>query len=91
MIEFDLVAWDDPEDKDGNVQHVANHDVTVEEFEEILESSTASDDFSESSGRPIRFGWTSTGKHIAVVYEIEREGGFTIIYPVTAYEVPPLT
>jgi hypothetical protein len=37
---------------------------------------------------PITFGWTSTGKHIAVVWEHIMDDPWTI-YPVTAYETPP--
>ena len=42
---------------------------------------------SRSSGRPIRFGYTSTGKFIAVIFDIESDDPL-ITYPVTAYEVP---
>jgi len=38
-----------------------------------------------SSGRPVVFGDTSTGRHLMVVYE---ETGEDTVYPVTAYEVP---
>lgn len=89
MIRFDLIAWDDPGDEDGNLAHMAEHGVTVEEVEEVLESPDARDDVSRSSDRPIRFGWTTTGKHLLVVYEVERESDWVIVYPVTAYEVPP--
>ncbi len=43
---------------------------------------------SESSGRPITFGETSTGKYIAVVFEIVDED-LLAVYPVTAYETEP--
>ena len=89
MIEFDYIDWDDPDDEDGNVRHIAENGVTVEEFEELLDSPTASDDISRSSGRPVRFGWTSTGKHLLIAYEIEDDGEFVIVRPVTAYEVDP--
>ncbi|CAN5911404.1 hypothetical protein BH23PLA1_BH23PLA1_08710 [soil metagenome] len=89
MVEYDYIDWDDPDDPDGNVQHIAENGVTTEEFEEILASPTAIDKVSRSTGRPVRFGWTETGKHLIVVYEIEDEGGFAIVRPITAYEVPP--
>ena len=46
----------------------------------------ATDDVSRSSGRPIRFGYTGTGKFIAVIYDIESDVPL-VVYPVTAYEV----
>ena len=45
------------------------HDVTVEEVEEVLLDPDCGKGFSRSSGYPMVFGWTSTGKYIAVVYE----------------------
>ncbi|MFO0890022.1 MAG: DUF4258 domain-containing protein [Isosphaeraceae bacterium] len=73
----------------GNVRHIADNGVTVDEVEEILESPNARDDVSRTTGRPIRFGWTSTGKPLIVVFEAEDDGGFVIVRPITAYEVPP--
>jgi len=71
---------DDPE---GNVQHRAQHGVSKEEVEEVLENATDAD-VSQSSGRPVVFGDTSTGRHLIVVYEeIDEE----TVYPVTAYDV----
>ena len=71
---------DDPE---GNVQHCAQHGVSKEEVEEVLENATDAD-VSQSSGRPVVFGDTSTGRHLIVVYEeIDEE----TVYPVTAYDV----
>jgi len=42
---------------------------------------------SGSTGRPCKFGYTSTGKHIIVVWD-EVNDDPRMIYPVTAYEVP---
>lgn len=42
-------------------------------------------DISRTSGRPVVFGDTSTGKHLMVAYEqIDAD----TVYPVTAFEVP---
>jgi len=30
------ILWDDPDDPDGNVQHVAEHGLTIEDVEEVL-------------------------------------------------------
>jgi len=43
---------------------------------------------SHSSGRPITFGETATGKYIAVVFDIVDEDPLSV-YPVTAYETNP--
>ncbi len=41
-------------------------------------------DVSRSSGRPVVFGATSTGRHLIVVYE---EVDSDTVYPITAYDV----
>jgi hypothetical protein len=43
---------------------------------------------SRSSGRPTVFGWTSTRKYLAVIFEIVDEE-LPQVYVVTAYEAPP--
>ena len=78
------VIWDLDDDPEGNVEHCAEHGVTKEEVEEVLDSAT-DQDISRSSGRPVVFGDTSAGRHLMVVYdEIDAD----TVYPVTAYEVP---
>ena len=80
---YDQIVWDLHDDPDGNVQHCAEHGITKEEVEDVLQNPTDSD-VSRSSGRPILFGDTSTGRHLAVVYdEIDPDTA----YPITAYEV----
>jgi uncharacterized DUF497 family protein len=72
-------------DPDGNVQHISEHGVTKEEVEEVLQRPAGLDS-SDSSDRPIAFGWTSAGRFLAVVFdEIDPDTA----YPVTAYEVEP--
>jgi hypothetical protein len=39
-----------------------------------------------TSGRPARFGRTSAGRLLFVVYEVDDTGGSRVIVPVTAYE-----
>jgi hypothetical protein len=81
---FEAIIWDLEDDPDGNVQHCAEHGVTKEEVEEVLENPT---DFeiSRSSGRPVAFGETLVGRHLMVVYESVDVG---TVYPIPAYEVP---
>jgi hypothetical protein len=63
------ILWDLEDDPDGNVQHIAAHGVTVEEYVDVFAANYADATISRESGNPIAFGWTLTGKHIAVVWE----------------------
>jgi hypothetical protein len=82
------IIWDLENDPDGNVQHLSEHDVSIEEAEEVLLNPNSSRAVSRSSGLPTAFGWTSTGLHLAVVYELVDDDPLTL-RPVTAYDVPP--
>ena len=81
------VIWDLEDDPEGNYQHIIEHDVTPEEVEEVLNDRASRTTTSVSSGRPITFGWTSTGKYIGVVWELVEDDP-RVIYPITAYPVP---
>lgn len=77
------IIWDLDDDPDGNVVHIDEHGITKDEVEEVLRDPL-SESVSRSSGRPIAFGFTSTGKSIGVVYDpVDAD----TVYPVTAYEV----
>jgi uncharacterized DUF497 family protein len=80
--------WDLEEDRAGNVRHVAEHGITVQEVEEVVADQYETSVASHSSGRPTVFGWTSTGKHLAVVFEVVDEES-PQVYVVTAFEAPP--
>ncbi len=82
------IIWDLEDEPDGNVQHLREHDVTIEEAEEVLLNPESSRAVSRTSGLPTAFGWTRTGRHLAVVYEIVDDDPLTL-RPVTAYDVPP--
>ena len=83
MLDYTII-WDLDDDPDGNVQHCAEHGVTMGEVEQVLQRASDAD-LSRSSGRPVVFGDTNTGRHLMVVYEtIEAD----TVYPITAYEVP---
>jgi hypothetical protein len=82
-----IIIWDLPEDPDGNVQHIAAHHITVDEVEEVLLDRDSEDTISRSSGRPITFGYTSSGRYLAVVWEHVDDNPLTI-YPITAYDAP---
>jgi hypothetical protein len=80
--------WDLPDDPNGNVQHIAEHGVTLEEAEEVVRDRYQRAVAGRRSGRPTVFGWTSTGKHLAVAFDILDES-VPQVYVVTAYEAPP--
>ncbi len=81
---FVSILWDEDEEPDGNVQHIAEHGLLIDDVEYVLENPI-SEGASDSSGQPCCFGYTPGGDYIIVVYELAGEG---MIYPVTAYEVP---
>jgi hypothetical protein len=86
-VEF---IWDLEDDAEGNYWHICveGHGVTREEVEEVVRERYADAVASRSSGLPTVFGETSTGKYLAVVFEIV-DGDVPTVRPVTAYEVPP--
>jgi uncharacterized DUF497 family protein len=81
-MNYTRVLWDLEDEPDGNVQHVAEHGLTIEEVEDVL-ADPVEMGVSHSTGKPMAKGWTSTGKWIIVVFvEIDED----TIRPVTAYE-----
>jgi uncharacterized DUF497 family protein len=80
MPYFEII-WD--EEPGGNVEHIAEHGITIDDIEEVLFHPTGRDT-SRSSGLPIAFGFTPDGRYILVVYEQIDD---VTIFPVTAYEV----
>ena len=82
MLDFDFIEWDD-----GNISHIADNGLSVDEVEDVLSDPNARPTLSRSSGRPVLIGGTSTGKTILVVYERHRDSGYTVLRPVTAYVI----
>jgi hypothetical protein len=82
-VRYTSIIWDLDDDPDGNVQHIAQHDLTKEEVEDVL-ADPESRSTSRSSGFPVVFGSTSTGRYIAVVFE---EIDADTAKPLTAYDV----
>ena len=87
---FDLIIiWDLEDDQDGNYVHiVVEHDITQDQVEEVVGDPENATVVSHSSGRPLTFGWTSTGRYLAVVWEHVGDDPRTI-NPVTAYDARP--
>lgn len=63
------IIWDLDDDPQGNVQHILEHDLAKDEVEDVLRNPLSSTTESKSSGNPVTFGWTSTGRYIVVVWE----------------------
>jgi uncharacterized DUF497 family protein len=81
---YSSIIWDDENDPQGNVQHVAEHDLTVEDVEAVL-AAPVSEGLSASTRFPAVWGHVPDGRFIIVVYEVIDEDTVRVI---TAYEVP---
>ncbi len=73
-----LFLWD-PETE----EHLAQHGVIPEEFEEVVCNPDSVGE-SRATGRPIAFGYTSTGKYLACIYELADQD---TVLPFTAFEI----
>lgn len=80
MVWFDYL-W--LEGIEGNIGHIAEHGIAPEDVEYAIENFEV-ERSSQSSGRPMRFGYTPDGRYIAVVFEWIDD---VTVYPITAYEV----
>jgi uncharacterized DUF497 family protein len=76
-VPFYFFVWDGE-----NERHLAAHGVTMEEFAEVVCDPDRLER-SRSSGRPIAFGYTSTGKYLACVYELFDDD---TVYAISAYQ-----
>ena len=74
-------CWDDDQ-----IEHIAQHGVSVDEWEDVF-VSFESQGTSHSTGLDVRFGYTSAGRYLIVVYEIIILDGESWITPVTGYDV----
>ena len=83
-MDYLSIFWDEANDPDGNVEHLAEHGLDIEDVEYVL-SEPSHEGHSQSSGLPVVWGHTPDGRRIIVVYEkIDTH----TIRVVTAYEVP---
>jgi uncharacterized DUF497 family protein len=85
-MNIQVIIWDLEDDLRGNVQHIAEHGVTIEEVEDVLLDPYSRQSTSRSSGDPIMFGHTAEGRSLAVVFEHVDDNPLTV-RPITAYEV----
>ena len=65
------------------VEHLAQHVVSIDEFESIVQNPDSSG-ISRSSSRPFAVGQTEDGRTLLCVYEFVDD---TTIEPVTAYDI----
>jgi hypothetical protein len=77
------VVWDLPDDVRGNVAHIAEHDLTPDEVEEVLFDPDSDTTISKSSGENITFGYTAAGRYVAVVWQHVMDDPLTM-RPITA-------
>ncbi|MCG8584722.1 MAG: hypothetical protein MI757_08435, partial [Pirellulales bacterium] len=63
---FSSIIWDF--EPGGNVDHIGEHDLTIDDVEHVLRSADHVE-VSESSGRPCVFGFTPYGEFIIVVFD----------------------
>ena len=83
----DLIIWDEE-----NEPHITGPgEVTVADVEEVIRKYPRGhddpDDYSDSSGLPLIYGDTSTGKHIVVIFEDWSDDEYIVIRPRTSYPV----
>jgi uncharacterized DUF497 family protein len=83
-MSYSSIIWDDENDPRGNVQHIAEHDLTVDDVEEVL-AAPVSEGSSDSTGFPAVWGYAPDGRFLIVVYESIDDDTIRVI---TAYEVP---
>jgi uncharacterized DUF497 family protein len=86
-----LVDWDEPDEPGGNTAHISEHGLSPAEVESALFDDATTFDVSDSSGRPIAFGTTETGRFIAIVFDVLSLADPLILRPITAYDVPEPT
>lgn len=71
---------------DQAIEHLAEHDMTPEDFEHVMEHPQSKTLISDSSGRPMVFGFTPDGRYAAAIFELLPDR--VTVIPVTCYEVP---
>ncbi len=82
------VIWDEDDEPEGNVAHIAEHDITIDEVEDILYDPRNRTGPSNHLGRMLTCGWTETDRFICVAREKVEANPF-VVRPVTAFESNP--
>jgi uncharacterized DUF497 family protein len=84
MLQFLHIIWDMEDDPKGNVQHIAEHGLSLAYVETVL-NHPYREGFSKSTGRPAVWGYTPENEYIIVIYE---RIDLDTIRVITAFEVP---
>jgi len=84
-VRFISIIWDDETNPNGNVQHIAEHELSIEDVEHVLHHPISEGISRSKEGRLISWGYAPDGRYIAVIYEEVIEG---VIRVRTAYDVP---
>ncbi len=82
-MDFIRILWEDENDPDGNVEHIAEHDLTIEDVEHVL-MHPRREGVSRSTCLPVAWGYVPDGRYIIVIYEAIDKDTIRVI---TAYEV----
>lgn len=77
---WETIIWDDLEG--GNVDHIAEHGLTMEDVEHVMATFDRMER-SRSSECLLIFGWVGLRRVVVAIEEID----VSTVYPVTAYEV----
>ena len=86
MPEFFDILWDD--EPGGNVDHLAEHDVSWQEADWVLRKyfRTRQRSLSRADRWVVR-GVTAAGRHLLVVFDHMED--LNLVLPITAYEPEP--
>ncbi len=82
------VIWDEDDDPVGNVAHIAEHDISIDEVEDVLYNPRNRTGPSNHPGRMRTCGATVRGRFICVAWE-RAEDDPLIVKPVTAFDSNP--
>lgn len=79
-----VFQWDAEDDADGNVHHIAENFVTIDEAEELILRLDRSDiETSDESGLPLVRGYLASGRYLVVIFDfLDRDW----VRVVTAFE-----
>jgi uncharacterized DUF497 family protein len=83
-MKYSSIIWDEDDDPGGNVQHIAEHDLTIDDVEGVL-TAPVSEGHSNSSGLPAVWGYVPDGRFIIVIFDEIDEDTIRVS---TAYVVP---
>jgi len=78
------IIWDVDDDEGGNALHIREHGLEKDDVAHVLDYP-AGKGISDSSRRPMVFGYTPDGRFITVIFE---QVDADTVYPITAFEVP---